>query len=81
MYVPHFYFAVHYHAFVFLDLALFEAISPIHLRATAIAKLQRVYGGRRWLTAAKTAAISSIYVGLVLVTMGLIALVTLRRLG
>ena len=95
MYVPHFYFAVHYHAFAFVLLTLFEALSP--LRFLLIARilklalllvlfvylgmaLRRVYGGKRWLTAAKTVAILGIYGGLVLVAMGLIALLTLRRL-
>src|SRR5262249_17929843 len=31
MYVPHFYFAVHYHAFAFVVLALFEATSFVHI--------------------------------------------------
>ncbi len=94
MYVPHFYFAVHYHAFAFVMLALFEALSPIHNRVFTVIRLllvltvfpylgmalQRVYGGRRWLTAVKTAAIVSIYLGFVLVTMAAITYVTLRRL-
>jgi hypothetical protein len=95
MYVPHFYFAVHYHAFAFVVLALFEAAGLLHGVAIAIVKLllflslfpylamalRRVYGGRRWLTWAKAMAILPIYMGFVLVAMGLIALVTLRRLG
>jgi len=94
MYVPHFYFAVHYHAFAFFLLAIFEAISPIHSRATAIVKLlivlglypylaialRRVYGGGRWLTIAKSIAILSIYLCVILLTMAGIAYVTLRRL-
>lgn len=93
-YVPHFYFAVHYHAFAFVVLALFEALSPFRFLTIRIIKLvlllvlfvylgialRRVYGGKRWLTAAKTVAILGIYGGFVLVAMGLIALVTLRRL-
>jgi hypothetical protein len=94
MYVPHFYFAVHFHAFAFVLLAVFEAISPIHSRATAIVKLllllglypylaialRRVYGGRRWLTAAKTFAILTVYLAGVLLAMAGIAYMTLRRL-
>ncbi len=94
MYVPHFYFAVHYHAFAFVLLALFEGISPIHSRATAIVKLllilglypylaialRRVYGGGRWVTAAKTIAILTIYLTIVLLVMAGIAYLTLRRL-
>ena len=94
LYVPHFYFAVHYHAFAFVVLAVFEALSPLRFLAVGIVRLvlllvlfvylgmalRRVYGGRRWLTAAKTVAILCIYGGFVLVAMGVIALVTLRRL-
>jgi hypothetical protein len=94
MYVPHFYFAVHYHAFAFFLLAVFEAISPLHYRIIAIVKLllilglypyltialRRVYGGGRWLTIAKSVAILSIYFCFILLTMAAIAYVTLRRL-
>lgn len=95
MYVPHFYFAVHYHAFAFVALALFEVVSLIHGWPAAIVRLvlllalfpylaialRRVYGGSHWLNAAKTLAILPIYTGFVLVAMGLIALMTLRRLA
>jgi len=94
MYVPHFYFAVHFHAFAFVVLAIFEALSPFRFLAMRIFRLalllvlfvylgmalRRVYGGSRWLTAAKTVAILGIYSSFVLVAMGLIALITLRRL-
>jgi len=94
MYVPHFYFAVHYHAFAFLVLALFEALSTLHGRVVGIIRLllfltlfpylgmalQRVYGGRRWLTALKTMAIMTIYGFFIIITMAAIAFVTLRRL-
>lgn len=36
LYVPHLYFAVHYHAFAFLVLSLFEATRPLHWRWAAI---------------------------------------------
>jgi len=94
MYVPHFYFAVHYHAFGFVLLALYEATSPIHIRAVGIIRLlflltlfpylgmslRRVYGGARWLTSLKTLAILTIYGFFILITMAFIAYVTLRRL-
>lgn len=94
MYVPHFYFAVHYHAFVFAMLALFEVLSLLHGRTVGIVRLllfltlfpylgmalQRVYGGRRWLTAVKTAAILTIYGTFIILTMAVVAYVTLRRL-
>ena len=94
MYVPHFYFSVHYHAFVFIALALFEALGLIHHWSVAIARLlllfamfiylgialRRVYGGTRWMTVAKTAGIVPVYSTFVLCAMALIAYVTLRRL-
>ncbi|HXA16437.1 MAG TPA: DUF3667 domain-containing protein [Thermoanaerobaculia bacterium] len=94
MYVPHFYFAVHYHAFAFVMLALFEALSLLHLRAAGVVRLllfltlfpylgmalQRVYAGRRWLTVVKTVAILTIYGAFILLTMAAIAYVTLRQL-
>lgn len=94
MYVPHFYFAVHYHAFAFALLALWEALSPLHGRVIGIVRLllfltlfpylgmalQRVYAGRRWLTALKTVAILTIYGIFILLTMAAITYVTLRRL-
>jgi hypothetical protein len=94
MYVPHFYFAVHYHAFGFALLALFKATSLIPIRGIVILRLlslltlfpylgmalQRVYGGRRWLTSLKTVAILTIYGVFILLTMALIVYITLRRL-
>ena len=95
MYVPHFYFAVHYHAFAFVALALYEATTPLNSAPFRILRLllfltlfvylamalRRVYGGSRWMTAAKMAAIIPIYGMAIVTAMGLIALVTLRRLG
>lgn len=95
MFVPHFYFAVHYHAFAFVVLALFELTSFIHGWVAVGLKvglllwlfiylgvaLRRVHGGNRWLTSAKILAIMPIYGSIILVAMGMIALVTLRRLG
>ena len=94
MYVPHFYFSVHYHAFAFVIFALFEALSLVHNPVAAIVRLvlflipflylgmalQRVYGGKRWLTTLKTIAIVTIYCFFILCTMGAIAYATLRRL-
>ena len=94
MYVPHFYFAVHYHAFAFVDLTLFSALSLIHVRVVAIVRLlfilalfpylaialRRVFGGSRWLTALKTVAILAIYGFFNIMAMAVIAYVTLRRL-
>jgi len=94
MYVAHFYFSVHYHAFVFIVLALFEALGLIHHWSVAIARLlllivmfvylgialRRVYGGTRGITIAKTAGIVPIYSAFVLCAMALIAYITMRRL-
>lgn len=94
MYVPHFYFSVHYHAFTFVALTIFEAGTLIHSRVFAIVRLlfilalfpylaialRRVYGGKRWLTALKTIAILTIYGCFNLIAMAIIAYVTLRRL-
>jgi hypothetical protein len=93
MYVPHFYFAVHYHAFAFVMLALFEATSFIHgwIRLSRLLlilalfpyltiALRRVYGGGRWLTVAKMAAIMFVYGSVVILAMAAVVLYTLRRL-
>jgi hypothetical protein len=93
MYVPHFYFAVHYHAFAFVMLALFEATSFIHgwIRLSRLLlilalfpyltiALRRVYGGGRLLTVAKMAAIMFVYGSVVIVAMAAVVLYTLRRL-
>jgi hypothetical protein len=75
-------------------LALFEALSPIHGITIGIVRLllfltlfpylgialQHVYGGRQWMTALKTISILTIYSLLIVVTMGAIVYVTLRRL-
>jgi hypothetical protein len=93
MYVPHFYFAVHFHAFAFVMLALFEAAGMLHWRWLSIARLlfllvpmvylgfalRTVYGGGRWLTVAKTAAIVALDLFFVILAMAAIALITLRK--
>lgn len=93
MYVPHFYFAVHYHAFAFVIFALFEAIAPLRGRPVQVGRvvlllaplvyltiaLRTVYGGGRLMAAVKTIAIVAIDLVFVLATMAAIAYVTLRR--
>ena len=95
LYVPHLYFAVHYHAYAFIILALFEAMAFIPMRFKYIPRiamilwvivylaiaLRRVYGGTRGVTALKTTAIVSVYLVLVVLAMAAIAFVTMRRLG
>jgi hypothetical protein len=94
MYVPHFYFAVHYHAVAFALLAVVEATTPLRWIPIRIARaalilalfpyltisLRRVYDGGRLLTYAKAVAILVIYAVCILLTMAAIAFVTLRRL-
>jgi len=93
MYVPHFYFAVHFHAFAFLMLTLFEAVGMLHWRWLRIVKLllllvpmvylgialRTVYGGGRLLTAAKTVAIIALDLVFVILAMAAIALMTLKK--
>lgn len=94
LYIPHLYFAVHYHAFAFTIFALAAALSLIHwggiviIRAILILAvvvclaiaLRRVYGGSRLLTAVKAAGILAIYGIALSVTMLALAYVTMRRL-
>ncbi len=93
MYVPHFYFAVHFHAFTFVMLTLFEAAGMPHWRWLRIVRLllllaapvylgialRTVYGGGRLLTVAKTAAIVALDLFLVILAMAAIALMTLQK--
>lgn len=95
LYVPHFYFAVHYHAFAFVVLTVFELLAQIHVKyfgpirflllmsafcAYLGIALRRVYGGTRAMTVLKTAAIVALDIGFLLVAMGVISLMTLWRL-
>ena len=93
MFVPHFYFAVHYHAFVFAMLVVFELAGLLHgwirlvkllpllaLVPYLFIALRRVYGGGRWLTAAKMAAIVAGYGSVVVLSMAALVLFTLRHL-
>jgi hypothetical protein len=95
LYVPHFYFAVHYHAFAFVAFTVFELLTLIHVRYAGLIRflllffmlfaylamaLRRVYGGTKVLTAAKVLGITAIYGVFVLLTMAAIVLMTLRHL-
>lgn len=93
MYVPHFYFAVHFHSFAFVMLTLFEAVGMLHWRWLFIVRLlllllpviylgvalRTVYGGGRLLTVAKTAAVIVLDLFFVVVAMAAIALMTLQK--
>jgi hypothetical protein len=95
LYVPHLYFSVHYHAFAFVALAAFEAMTLIPWRYKFVPRLaiiiwviaylpvalRRVYGGTRWMTALKTSAIILGYLVFLMIALAAIAYVTMRRLG
>jgi len=91
MYVPHFYFAVHFHAFAFAMFSLYAVMGAAHWRPLSLARLalplaplpyltialRKVYGGRRFMSVGKTIAIVSIYLVFILMTMAAIAYFTL----
>jgi uncharacterized protein DUF3667 len=93
-YVPHFYFAVHYHAFAFVVLTVMEVTKLSHSWPAIILRvlllltiipylaiaLHRVYGGTRLAAALKGITALVIYAVFILLTMAFIALFTLRRL-
>jgi hypothetical protein len=93
-YVPHFYFAVHYHAFAFVVLAVMEVTKLSHTWPAIILRivllltiipylaiaLRRVYGGTRLAAAFKGVSMLVIYAVFIILTMAMIALFTLRRL-
>ena len=93
MFVPHFYFAVHFHAFAFAMFALYESIGALHWGPLSFARialvlatlpyltvaLRRVYGGGRLMTICKTVAIVVIDLIFVILTMAAISYFTLRR--
>lgn len=95
MYIPHFYFAVHYHAFAFVMLALFLAAGISEWRFLRYGRLlfllaplpylalalRRVYGGGRLITTLKTMAIGLADLVLVFATMLAIAYMTMRRMS
>lgn len=93
MYVPHFYFSVHFHAFAFVAFALDEALRFLHWGPMRYVRflfllapivylpmaLRTVYGGGRLLTIAKTIAIVVLDLCFVVLTMAGIALVLLMK--
>ena len=76
-YGVHLLFALHYHAFVFLDLLLQEipwpsplgAILNLAIPVYLVLALRRVYGGRWWLTGLGVAALLLVYSVMIGVTM------------
>lgn len=93
MYVPHFYFSVHVHAFAFVAFTVNEAIRFLHWAPLRYVRflfllapvvylpiaLRTVYGGGRLLTAGKTIAILALDLLFVVLTMAGIALVLLMK--
>jgi hypothetical protein len=93
MYVPHLYFAVHYHAFLFLLLTAVAGLTAIRSLWTMIpglllplvslpylaVALRRVYGGGGLATVLKSVAIWVIYGGLVIAAVTGLMLLTLFR--
>jgi hypothetical protein len=90
-YIPHLYYAIHFHAFVFLVLAvalllgaatkgaggaMFLVVFPYHYIA-----LRRVFGGSRWSAFAKGTAVGVLYWFSMVLAMLALVWVTTRNLG
>jgi hypothetical protein len=90
-YIPHLYYAIHFHAFVFLVLgvalllcvaakggggAMFLVVFPYHYIA-----LRRVFGGSRWRSFAKGTAVGVLYRFTMALAMLTLVWVTTRSLG
>ena len=91
-YVPHLYYAIHFHAFVFLMLAVRVALSfagrtgeaigglfPLTIAPYHYIALRRVFGGTRRQVAWKGTAIALAYVALIMGIMVVLLVMTLRR--
>lgn len=90
-YVPHLYYAIHFHAFVFLMLAGRVALSfggrigeavgglfPLTIGPYHYLALRRVFGGTRWQVAWKGTTIVIAYMALILAIMLLLLYLTIR---
>ncbi len=90
-YVPHLYYAIHFHAFVFLMLAARVAMSflgttgnvagglfPLTIGPYHYIALRRVFGGTRWQVAWKGTTIALAYIALIMGIMIALIVVTLR---
>ena len=90
-YVPHLYYAIHFHAFVFLMLGVRVGLSfggrvgdvigglfPLTIGPYHYIALRRVFGGTRWQVAWKGTAIALTYVGLILAIMVALLIMTMR---
>lgn len=90
-YVPHLYYAIHFHAFVFLMLATRAGLSfggraaevigglfPLAIAPYHYIALRRVFGGTRWQVAWKGTIVALAYVALILAIMLALLIVTMR---
>jgi hypothetical protein len=90
-YVPHLYYALHFHAFVFLMLALRVAgtfagepgkmiggLFPLAIGPYHYIALRRVFGGSRWQVAWKGTAVALAYVALIMTIMVTLLFMALR---
>lgn len=88
-YGVHLLFALHYHAFVFLDLLLQEipwpslvgSILKFAIPAYLVLALRRVYGGRWWLTAIGVGALLMVYSVMIGVTLFAAAVISILASG
>lgn len=91
-YIPHLYYSVHFHAFVFLVMAIYVILSRIGVPKPAAASvillnipyhfvaLRRVFGGSVAMTLLKGVAAGALYVMLVLLTVTAVTLTALMNL-
>jgi hypothetical protein len=93
-YVPHLYYAIHFHAFVFLMLASKEGFSfagrvgdaiggvfPLTIVPYHYMALRRVFGGTRWQVAWKGTLIALLYSAIILSLMFALLMITMKGAG
>ena len=90
-YVPHLYYAIHFHAFVFLMFAIKEGFSfggrvgdaigglfPLVIAPYHYLALRRVFGGTRWQVAWKGTLIALLYSAIILAIMLAVLFITMK---
>src|SRR3954447_3900811 len=90
-YVPHLYYAIHFHAFVFLMLAMRVAFGfggrigesvggllPLTIGPYHYVALRRVFGGTRWQVAWKGTAIALAYIAVIMAIVTALLFITLK---
>jgi Protein of unknown function (DUF3667) len=93
-YVPHLYYAIHFHAFVFLMFAIKEGCSfggrvgdavggvfPLTIVPYHYLALRRVFGGTRWQVAWKGTLIALLYSAIILSIMVALLVITMKSAG